>query len=172
MKELDVPDHLYPALSHMVKVLSAKGHDYSTADNAWASNFTDTSEHFDLQPWEAADFNELQKLSRLKALRRRGTPAEYESVEDTYLDKANYAVLAYAMYLFSQQPKDYDINQPELDSARARLDHRIEGAFLIPSDPIVPFRQCCRTPEGSPHFRDCPVREDIENLRRDVRGRD
>lgn len=99
MQTLEVPDHLFPALQRMVGVLAAKGHDYSNSDTEWGSNFTTTASHFEMKPWEAADFNELQKLARLRALRRRGRPPENESVDDTYLDKANFALLALALLM-------------------------------------------------------------------------
>jgi hypothetical protein len=99
MKTLEVPDHLFDALSAMVETFVRKGQDYSTSDDAWASNFHATSEHFGIHPWEAADFNEVQKLARLSALRHRGKSPSNEAVTDTYQDKAVYALIAYALLL-------------------------------------------------------------------------
>jgi hypothetical protein len=97
VKTLEVPDHLFPALEEMVRKLIEKGADYSVSDDAWASNFHDTADHFDIKPWESCDFNEIQKLSRLKALRQRGRAPVNEPVYDSYLDKANFALLAFAL---------------------------------------------------------------------------
>jgi hypothetical protein len=100
MKHLDVPDHLYPALERMLATSAKKKDDYA-GDDPW-SNFRSTSDHFGLTLAESGDFNEIQKLARLRTLRRTGKAPQNESTEDTYLDKANYALLAYAMYLEAQ----------------------------------------------------------------------
>lgn len=99
MKTLEVPDHLYDALSAMIETLVRKGQDYANSEEAWDSNFKFTAELFGLERWESADFNEAQKLARLSALRRRGAVARNESVVDSYLDKAVYALIAYALLL-------------------------------------------------------------------------
>jgi hypothetical protein len=99
VKNLEVPDHLYAALRNMVDIFVSKGQDYSHSDDAWASNFVATSSHFGIQPWQSADFNELQKLARLSALHHRGKKPNNETVIDTYLDKAVYALIAYALLL-------------------------------------------------------------------------
>ena len=99
MQTVEVPDHLYPAIRDVVDTLSRKGQDYSESDDEWASNFAATSAHTGLATWECADFNEVQKLARLAALRKRGRGPLNENVEDTYRDKSCYAVLAYALLL-------------------------------------------------------------------------
>jgi hypothetical protein len=104
VKTLEVPDHLFPALKRMVDTFVAKGQDYSTSDEAWASNFEATSQYLGIPKWEAADFNEVQKLARLSALRTRGRPPINEGVLDTYLDKAVYALIAYALILHHEPP--------------------------------------------------------------------
>jgi hypothetical protein len=93
---IEVPDHLVPAIERMIDVLEKKKHDYAGLDQ-WR-NFRDTSNHFGFPMYESADFNEIQKLSRLRTLRVSDGPVN-ESVLDTYLDKANFALLAFAMYL-------------------------------------------------------------------------
>ena len=97
MQTVEVPDHLYPAIRDVVDTLTRKGQDYSDSDDEWSSNFEATSRHFGIPTWECADFNEVQKLARLSALKRRGRGPLNERVEDTYRDKACYAVLAYAL---------------------------------------------------------------------------
>jgi hypothetical protein len=153
VQTIEVPDHLYPALKRMVDVLASKGHDYSNGDAEWGSNFALTAEHFGMQPWEAADFNELQKLARLVALRKRGKAPENESVDDTYLDKANYALLAYALLLHHNaiaHPREFDIDKPKLTS----------GPAAFTGGPA--WRKCCHTYEGSQHLRGCPTLAELE----------
>jgi hypothetical protein len=103
MKTLEVPDHLYDALEEMVRKLVEKGADYSVSDEQWSSNFQDTASHFGFPPWESCDFNEIQKLSRLKALRKRQRAPQNEPVHDSYLDKANFALLAFALLKHHEQ---------------------------------------------------------------------
>ena len=95
----DVPPVLYAALEQIVATQRKKAADYAKVADPF-SNFGLTAQFFGMTNYEAADFNEVQKLARLAALRlnKRDTP-ENEAVEDTYLDKAVYAVLAFAMYL-------------------------------------------------------------------------
>jgi len=86
------------ALATIAETHAVKDHDYAGEDDEWVG-FRQTSEHMGIPLWESADFNEVQKLGRLKTLRERGEDPLSETVEDTYRDKAVYAVLAYAMYL-------------------------------------------------------------------------
>lgn len=102
---LEIPEHLYPALKRMLDTLTKKKNDYSQS-GPWA-NFNFTSKHFGFPNYEAADFNELQKLSRIRSL-RDGRDVLNEPLEDTYLDKANFALLAYAMFLEEYQPNSPD----------------------------------------------------------------
>jgi hypothetical protein len=94
--ELEIPVHLAPAIAILVKTAVQKGSDY--ARDEWSSNFSDTADHFGIPRYESCDFNEIQKLARLKSL-RTGRKVLNESVEDTYRDKALYAILAYVLYL-------------------------------------------------------------------------
>jgi hypothetical protein len=101
---LYVPEALLPAIAEMVVTFLRKGADYSVTDD-WSSNFQATAEHFGIKPHEACDFNEVQKLARLRALRERGKEPDNENVRDTYLDKANYALYAFALYLLYEQTR-------------------------------------------------------------------
>ena len=96
--ELDLQNAFDEALFRIWQTHQSKGHDYAVDADEW-SNFRSTAQHFDLPIYEAADFFEITKLARLKALRSDGKLPKHESIKDTYLDKAVYAVLAFAMYL-------------------------------------------------------------------------
>jgi hypothetical protein len=96
-----VPPALLPAIEKMLETFFKKSADYSVTDD-WSSNFLATAWFFGVEKWEACDFNEVQKLARLRALRERGTEPANESVHDTYLDKANYALYAYALLLAAE----------------------------------------------------------------------
>lgn len=93
-------------LIDMVKVSRKKRADYAS-DNDPLSNFKGSADALGLTgfgPVEAALFNVLQKIERLKALRSNGRmgQTQNESVTDTYLDLAVYAVLTYALH--KEQP--------------------------------------------------------------------
>lgn len=94
---LDPDNPVHAVLIKIAKMNDRKGADYATDVDPW-SNFRDQANHFNIALYEAADFSELQKLSRLKALRHNGRAPANEALEDTYLDKAVYAVLACAMH--------------------------------------------------------------------------
>ena len=89
-------------LIDIVETNRRKRKDYA-ADGDPFSNFTLTSELLGLDGFDAVEsalFNVCQKLARLKALRMNGRMdnPENESVADTYLDLAVYAVITYAIY--------------------------------------------------------------------------
>jgi hypothetical protein len=87
------------AISRMCDVLGAKNADYAT-DASWRSNFDDMAAQEILQgAYQAADLLVELKQSRLRALRSSGRRPRNESVDDTYLDRANYATLALALLM-------------------------------------------------------------------------
>ena len=94
--QVEVPDHLYPALQSMLRVSAKKRNDYSGV-GPW-QNFRNTSDFFNLPKWMSAIFNCVQKLERVRTL-SDGREVKNEPLEDTLLDLANYALFAYAMYL-------------------------------------------------------------------------
>lgn len=99
---LNAEDVFERVLIDMVKVSRKKRADYAS-DSDPLSNFKGTAEALGLSGFgsvEAALFNVLQKIERLKALRNNGRMSEpqNESVTDTYLDLAVYAVFTYALH--------------------------------------------------------------------------
>lgn len=98
-------DWIEEALDQVSRVLNSKGNDYE-ADGEPFSNFTDTAEWMGVEPYVVALGMIVQKLSRLRALRQNGRGPENESVQDTILDIAGYAVLACAVSLFSRREEE------------------------------------------------------------------
>jgi len=93
--------HKDPFENAILKILATaerKRADYASRDMPF-SNFEFTAMYFGLRRYQSADFNELQKLARLRELNQPNREPTNEPVEDSYLDKAVFAVLAYAMYL-------------------------------------------------------------------------
>lgn len=90
-------------LINIVDTHRRKRRDYA-ADGDPFSNFTAASDSLGLQgfgPVEAALFQVAWKLSRLQSLRTNGRMHDTanESVADTYLDLAVYAIITYAIYM-------------------------------------------------------------------------
>lgn len=98
-ESLNLKDPFEKAVFELVEMNRRKRKDYATDGDPF-SNFIDTSGHFGLAVWESAEFNLVQKLARLRSLRANGRmeEPENESVLDTYLDAAVYAVIMYALY--------------------------------------------------------------------------
>lgn len=94
---LNTNDPFEAAIGKMVLTARAKGADYASDTDPW-SNFRGTAGYFGFKIWDAAIFNVVQKLQRLRALRMNDRVPINESTDDTYLDLAVYATLAYAMY--------------------------------------------------------------------------
>ena len=93
---LDRSDPFEAALIEMVKVFRSKNGDYA-GDNGIFYNFEATAALMGLRREQVADAFEVTKMTRIKSL--GGGDVNNESVLDSYLDKANYAVIAYAMKL-------------------------------------------------------------------------
>lgn len=99
---LDPNDPFDAALIPIVEMNRRKRKDYA-ADGDPFSNFKTSSGLMGVAgfgPTEAAIFNVTQKLARLQSLRTNGRihDTANESVGDTYLDLAVYAIIAYALY--------------------------------------------------------------------------
>lgn len=122
MRQIEVPDHLVPALSRMLAISAKKRNDYSRV-GPWA-NFRDTSEFFGLRTWQSAIFNVVQKLARVRSL-SDGRKIENEPLEDTLLDLANYALFTYAMYLEEQEAA-----HPEPSERESGSEIDIDGLTL------------------------------------------
>jgi hypothetical protein len=97
---IDLDDPFEAAVWVLIQTNRKKRRDYAQDGDPF-SNFQATANHFGISAWESAEFNLVQKLSRLQSLRANGRMSggeENESVADTYLDAAVYAVIMYAIY--------------------------------------------------------------------------
>lgn len=106
---LDPDDPFDAALIPIVQTNRKKRKDYALDGDAFSS-FTDTSSLMAMDGFEAREaayFNMLQKVVRLKSLRANGRfdDPQNEAVEDTFLDLAVYGVITYGIIL---RAKPYD----------------------------------------------------------------
>jgi hypothetical protein len=84
-------------LQEMAEMNRRKRADYATDDDPW-SNFTDSGRQVAAPAGFAVEVLIATKQSRLRQLLGSGREVHNESVEDTLLDRAVYAVIALAMY--------------------------------------------------------------------------
>jgi hypothetical protein len=96
--ELDMSKPIERAIAAVAQILVTKGDDYASIADPF-SNFRGTADHVGLTMPEVAQVFMMTKLLRLRALRENGALPQHESVGDSYMDLAAYAILAYAMYL-------------------------------------------------------------------------
>lgn len=107
---LDPNDPFDRALIPIVLTNRRKRQDYAI-DGSPFSNFKDTSDLLGLKGFEAREaayFNLLQKVVRLKSLRMNGRfdEAANEAVEDTFLDLAVYGVITLGIVLDTENDVD------------------------------------------------------------------
>lgn len=93
---LNIAEEHYWKIHDEIKELHRKkGADYGTDDDPFA-NLRAAGE-FGLPPWVGVALRMEDKMRRIKAFIRKGQ-LENESVEDSLLDLANYAMLGLALY--------------------------------------------------------------------------
>jgi hypothetical protein len=79
-----------------------KSEDYGSDEDCF-SNIR-SAQDFGISPWLGAMLRANDKVSRLKTFARRGT-LKCESVEDSLIDLANYAIIALIFYRQEQSGK-------------------------------------------------------------------
>lgn len=97
--ELDTTDPIDAVLIKIHETNRRKRADYATDGDPF-SNFDGSARRLAVPGvggLEACEFLIATKEERLAALRANGRPPANESVLDTYLDRAVYAILAYAI---------------------------------------------------------------------------
>lgn len=101
---LNPDDPFERVIMDMVATNRRKRADYAVDGSPW-SNFDDTANALGIDgftPVDSVNFNIEQKSARLRSLRKNGRMQDprNESVTDTYLDRAVYAVIALAMHTY------------------------------------------------------------------------
>ena len=107
-------DPTYDGLSHVEQtgyaVAQSMHETYVAKDSDYASNGKPMgnlriSEEVGIEPWRACLLRMMDKMSRIKSFRNKGTYAVAdEKITDTLIDMANYALLA--QVLFSEEIDD------------------------------------------------------------------
>lgn len=93
---MSLPDAIEVALDEIKKTFERKSSDYAEDDD-WASNFKLAASTTGGTPVEVVDTLIAVKNARLVALRANGRAPTNETVRDTYLDRAVYAIIALAL---------------------------------------------------------------------------
>lgn len=96
--ELDPSDPFENVLIDIVQTNRRKRKDYALDGDPF-SNFRYTADAIGIEPIDSVNFNIAQKEARLQSLRANGrlNRPENETVQDTYLDRAVYSIIALAM---------------------------------------------------------------------------
>lgn len=92
------PRPVADALDTIRTIFAKKNADYAQ-DSNWRSNFSDVAAQMGWTDLDSVDALIAVKQARLKSLRTNGRTPVNESVADTLLDRAVYAVIALAIYL-------------------------------------------------------------------------
>ena len=82
-------------LQELQSLHDKKGADYGTGDDPYAN--VRASERFGIPPWVGALIRQQDKIIRLQSFITKGH-LENESVEDSLLDNAVYAIIALVLY--------------------------------------------------------------------------
>lgn len=90
--------HVTEVLQSMQWILDDKRSDYARGSDDPFVNFKETAQINGLSPEKVALVQCGIKLSRLNHLLDSGQPVRNESIADSFIDLANYAVLAAAMW--------------------------------------------------------------------------
>ncbi len=87
----------YELLDQMAEIHSAKNHDYAGTKDPLAN--LKCAERIDIEPWIGCWIRIQDKVSRVETFIRQGEyKVKDESVKDTLLDLAIYALLDYILY--------------------------------------------------------------------------
>lgn len=95
---VSVPSSIETALANLGSVLQRKNSDYKVTSSEF-SNFHYAADVAGISTREAILTQIGIKLGRLKGLTQKGQDPNWESIEDTTMDLAGYAVILYAYYL-------------------------------------------------------------------------
>jgi len=103
----------------LAETLSGKNGDY--APGGEFSNFEEAAEFAELTPLGVMLTQIGIKYSRVKSLTRKGR-ANYESIQDSLLDLAGYAIIAHAYADAYRADSDPGFVRPGFDASGGKLD--------------------------------------------------
>ena len=85
------------ALDELKMLHDAKNHDYATAENPYAN--LERVARIGIEPWRGIVIRLCDKFMRVEQFCRSGELAiKSEGLEDTFMDIANYSILALILY--------------------------------------------------------------------------
>lgn len=94
---LDPDDPFDSILIDMVRINRSKRSDYAGQD-WWTQNFIDSAYATNTTPGHSCEILLATKNSRLRTLLKPSAKPKNESIEDTIMDRAVYAVIAVGIY--------------------------------------------------------------------------
>jgi len=121
-------EQFYRLLENMKTVHDAKRHDYASKEDIF-KNFR-TCEMADIPAWKGVAIRIGDKFSRLMSfVKQEELKVKDESIKDTLIDMANYALICAILYDETKQKQDY-MNVPEPKT-------RLEQMGTLTHDPIA-----------------------------------
>jgi hypothetical protein len=115
----------YQILDKLAELHKRKAEDYGTNIDPFFN--IRASRQWGIEPWVAALIRANDKISRLQAFVQKGRLVN-ESVEDSLLDLASYAIIALILYEEAKDKKDAESNSdPESRSPSNRIRHHGRG---------------------------------------------
>ena len=121
-------EQFYRLLENMKTVHDAKRHDYASKEDIF-KNFR-TCEMADIPAWKGVAIRIGDKFSRLMSfVKQEELKVKDESIKDTLIDMANYALICAILYDETKEKQDY-MNVPEPKT-------RLEQMGTLTHDPIA-----------------------------------
>jgi hypothetical protein len=94
-RKLMVPHRFFDAVWECLQLHASKGHDYGNEEDSLAN--IRASQRFGIAAWLGAVLRANDKMSRIASFAKRGQLL-HESVRDSLIDLATYALIAVALY--------------------------------------------------------------------------
>ncbi len=105
LKKQTAEDHYWRIHEEIKELHRKKGADYGTDEDPFGN--LRASEGFGIAAWIGVAVRMRDKMSRIQSFVKKGTLVN-ESIEDSFLDLANYAMLGLALYRESKDDERTD----------------------------------------------------------------
>jgi len=141
MRETTTNPRFSAALRRMEEVHNAKSHDYATDDNRYANfEFAEAlAERFG-DPHDQVFATMVGiKIARLGELLGRGKTPKHESIDDSFLDLANYAVLWWTSSQRRRELADGAARDERVAPTRTALEQEAAQQPLSQSEPASAY---------------------------------
>ncbi len=116
------------AVEHIIKLHEAKAADYTSGRGEF-HNYEAAAREANITPEQFIEAQIANKNERRKSLEYRSTDINYESFEDTLLDRAVFAIIRYAMYLDRVSPGQASLHNRKSEGRMSDMEEKKEPAY-------------------------------------------